>query len=1029
MAIDTTGLSAVIFPNTLSTGDSSYPIVLENEVRGGLQFVTGGSNDTHLNIAGQRLQFGMLVWNAADATYYQYTGTTARNAMGELNNTSADWTAVRFGGGGGDIQLWRPETNYTAGQILLRTAESTESGITVASAGGLFYVVNTHTSPMNFSDDANLVPIPLTEVEWTAKLFDPRGFYETGDLVTVETGTNSGIYNVWLHSGPGLDGRVRTGGIDIPDRPGGSTAGLWTLLETGDQVTGVDIAPLSVRLGGLSGSHVLRTASTNTRAGDLVNTRNSLTTESSFETLAGGNRVVIHSPPIQRNGVDLVQGEEFVVTLADSALAGNWANGTYLVSFVGYITGADNEVDTVFDDVRPLDAQGTAGNALTFTNSNGFSSVGSNISFFEATQTLASFEFHNTDTDENVFTVDYTSEVVDFSQTPTVRGEDIVLPSTDVRVRDARLDGTTLRFYYGTDTTGLGDFAENLGDLANIPVRSYATITERDADTTITTTVFASVLSDLGDGTPTSTGNPATYILRQIPSDIATAGTDNDDWARVTSPDTILNEVQVGQYRPFLDTDGNPSRDPADSSRPNTAADTNGYIYCEAGETSDSGGITRDIADARYLRVDTSNAAQNNILEAQRHQARFNIDAAGEDEIAALHNDIDNLDPFSGIPHGEAYTYTEDTNISNNLTTNTNEDYYNRLGLFLDIGSSASDIPEGTVRYLFDNGDDSTGNHVITLRKNSLSRTQTQGGFTYSFDVTYGREYLNNFLTRIGSSNTYDLDLTTTAAQATFGTFYSRSDTTRRGFLERSATGEVTWSYPENTLTETVAVQDNTATVGAIRSALDMTAGASVEMYSDAVTFTGRNYRWPTSVPANDSGLPQGWTYTPGNGNQAFDGATEQQRCDAGGQFTNGTTRSKNFRRMDIDVNVTSIDGSAGTASPLLFVMHRAADGTLSLLANSTAFFSSTGNNISTEGQHTFTLIDDVTTTVEAGDSLSVTMLEFSDTERPFTAEILAVRLSPTVDPWLNPVHPLGSTAGEGPFGCLLYTSPSPRDS
>ena len=230
------------------------------------------------------------------------------------------------------------------------------------------------------------------------------------------------------------------------------------MLETGDQVTGVDIAPLSVRLGGLSGSHVLRTASTNTRAGDLVITRNSLTTESSFQTLAGGNRVVIHSPSIQRNGVDLVQGEEFIVTLADSALAGNWANGTYLVSFVGYITGADNEVDTVFDDVRPLDAQGTAGNALTFTNSNGFSSVGSNISFFEATQTLASFEFHNTDTDENVFTVDYTSEVVDFSQTPTVRGEDIVLPSTDVRVRDARLDGTTLRFYYGTDTAGLGDF-------------------------------------------------------------------------------------------------------------------------------------------------------------------------------------------------------------------------------------------------------------------------------------------------------------------------------------------------------------------------------------------------------------------------------------------------------------------------------------------------------------------------------------------------------------------------------------------
>ena len=186
--------------------------------------------------------------------------------------------------------------------------------------------------------------------------------------------------------------------------------------------TGVEIAPLSVRVGGVSGSHVLRTASTNSRAGDLVNQRNSALTDSSFETLAGGNRLVIHSPPIQRDGADLTQGDEFVMTVADSALAANLPNGTYLVSFVGYVTGADSEVDTVFDDIRPLDAQGTAGTALTLTNSNGFSAVGSNISFFEEIETLASFEFHNTDTNENVLTVNYTTEVVDFSQNPTVNG-------------------------------------------------------------------------------------------------------------------------------------------------------------------------------------------------------------------------------------------------------------------------------------------------------------------------------------------------------------------------------------------------------------------------------------------------------------------------------------------------------------------------------------------------------------------------------------------------------------------------------
>ena len=116
--------------------------------------------------------------------------------------------------------------------------------------------------------------------------------------------------------------------------------------------------------------------------------------------------------------MDLTQGEEFVMTLGSSSLSSALANGTYLVSFVGYVTGADGDVDTVFDDIRPLDAQGTASPALTLTDSNGFSSVGSEFSFFEATETQASFEFHNTDTNENVLTADYTTEVVNFSQHP-----------------------------------------------------------------------------------------------------------------------------------------------------------------------------------------------------------------------------------------------------------------------------------------------------------------------------------------------------------------------------------------------------------------------------------------------------------------------------------------------------------------------------------------------------------------------------------------------------------------------------------
>ena len=72
----------------------------------------------------------------------------------------------------GAIVSWQPDTFYSRGQILLRTAESTVDGQVVASAGGLFYSVRDHTSPATFTDNDAIVPIPLTEVEWTGKLYD-----------------------------------------------------------------------------------------------------------------------------------------------------------------------------------------------------------------------------------------------------------------------------------------------------------------------------------------------------------------------------------------------------------------------------------------------------------------------------------------------------------------------------------------------------------------------------------------------------------------------------------------------------------------------------------------------------------------------------------------------------------------------------------------------------------------------------------------------------------------------------------------
>ena len=364
----------------------------------------------------------------------------------------------------------------------------------------------------------------------------------------------------------------------------------------------------------------------------MIESRDIARTDSSFQGIDGGNRLGLHSPALQRAGVDLTAGEDIILTVANPSLTSVLPNGTYLLTFVGYITRVDNTVETIFDDVRPLDAQGTAGTALTFADT-AFSSVGTELSFFEETETLASFEFHNTDTDENVFTVDYTSEVVDFSQIPVVGNDSIVTTATDVRVQRLRLDGTTLRAYYGTDTTGLGDFTVELGELQNVPVESYADIAARNADTTLIETVFASVLDDTGDGLSTSTGNPATYILRTVP----TAGqpTTNDNWARITSPDTILNEVQVGQYRPFLDTDGNPSRDPADMERPNAAADSNGYIYCEAGELSDTGGSgNAAILDSSGVPVLASGITEEEIHELLQLPFTYTLD--GSNNVNAI---------------------------------------------------------------------------------------------------------------------------------------------------------------------------------------------------------------------------------------------------------------------------------------------------------------------------------------------------------------------------------------------------------
>lgn len=107
------GLTINPWPGTWSP-DSTHPIVLDSEIRGGLQSVSGAVGDQLTNITGQRLNEGMIVYvlNAYTVglitrtgdTYYKYNllpGESRNINTGEMPNSEFNWTLVSFSGSGG----------------------------------------------------------------------------------------------------------------------------------------------------------------------------------------------------------------------------------------------------------------------------------------------------------------------------------------------------------------------------------------------------------------------------------------------------------------------------------------------------------------------------------------------------------------------------------------------------------------------------------------------------------------------------------------------------------------------------------------------------------------------------------------------------------------------------------------------------------------------------------------------------------------------------------------------------------------
>lgn len=107
------GLTRSAWPGTWSPGAAgSFPIVIDREIRGTLQYVSGATGDRLTDITGQRVEYGMLVYvktgytaggyTRTSGSYYQYTSSASRDVnTGVLPNTEANWAEFTGGGGGG----------------------------------------------------------------------------------------------------------------------------------------------------------------------------------------------------------------------------------------------------------------------------------------------------------------------------------------------------------------------------------------------------------------------------------------------------------------------------------------------------------------------------------------------------------------------------------------------------------------------------------------------------------------------------------------------------------------------------------------------------------------------------------------------------------------------------------------------------------------------------------------------------------------------------------------------------------------
>ena len=284
--------------------------------------------------------------------------------------------------------------------------------INAGAAGGGLFQANQDIIPGPF-DSSQWTAIPFSEVEWTAKVFDTRGFYEVGDLVTTR---NMGFQELWILATEGLDGRINP--IPTADQPDGAN-GRWQLVVI-QNTEGQDLTPNSVRVGGaLNGQFTMRQEDINIVQGNQVGAEVTTTVQGDSQS---GSRFFVGGLP-----TGVATGTQYFLVVSGSPNT-QLTPGNYLIELVIDDLGGGIMLRE-FRNVRPINGEGRALQQITVGTT--AAQNGLTYELFEFTDQLL-FDITNITGDVNAMTINSGTNIADFNQTPTVNGAALAIDEFQV---------------------------------------------------------------------------------------------------------------------------------------------------------------------------------------------------------------------------------------------------------------------------------------------------------------------------------------------------------------------------------------------------------------------------------------------------------------------------------------------------------------------------------------------------------------------------------------------------------------------